>query len=660
MTPVQLPPAATTPSHGPIRSTTPRDPLPFTMPNMEPLNRTATLHQSLLSEQSALLQEQFVKFAEALKQIHIGLEELRDDLSLERQQRLNAEELAASVIATVRMEIEADFRKQENVNKQLDERLINIREEVALRARSSDAELQKIGGKTDVLRTEMSQALAALAEKSRVSDEKTYNDLVEIMSSERVTTKSALQALKDEVLGVSSEKVETEAQQRIVNLRVLETRIDEECLGGLRTSESQRKAAEETMRQALDEARQSSETGLKAIRQENTNAIAEAKKQSSDQCQQVAKDLEATEKKNASRHEALEQAQKAIEEKYHSRLSETETSLRQTVNSVQSTAASEAKSLSEKLTVLSEASERMSSEAEQERQHRNVTTLGIVSEISEVRGHLNNEMDAQRKASEQLGRLTKDHSSLHQTVQEEALAHMTLSEALNTRHTELREQTGELHERLSMDLKAQVENAAKQSKQTSEELWHVLSAVQEQTESFNSELAEVDKRSQYIETHKLRMVTQQLEEVNHLQGDVALKVDNLEKLSVQEQVKLTTRLDQTTQDFEHTKALVDTLTGPDGQRDFIESQNSQFRCYLTSDGDLAVFRKNGWGKFAGEFNGLPRWHAGTGGGSGDRPLCSVNREMQAHERDRFMSLASRAEDPAFKALPSSQTSPRSK
>merc|ERR1712232_1050747 len=73
----------------------------------------------------------------------------------------------------------------------------------------------------------------------------------------------------------------------------------------------------------------------------------------------------------------------------------------------------------------------------------------------------------------------------------------------------------------------------------------------------------------------------------------------------------------------------------------LESRNSNFRLYLTAEGDVTVWRRSCSGQGStprtreddGEFR-LLCWQAGIGGRA---PQCSVNRELTARETDRVVT-----------------------
>lgn len=156
-----------------------------------------------------------------------------------------------------------------------------------------------------------------------------------------------------------------------------------------------------------------------------------------------------------------------------------------------------------------------------------------------------------------------------------------------------------------------------------------------------AQLQDLDIRTEQIEVDRLAALSGRLEEYASMNEDVEAKLVTLEQCSLKEHAGLSSRLDNCSYDLEQTRVILDGLART-ATRDFIESPNSQFRLYVTPDGDVAVYQRNNWGKFAdSDFQGIPCWHAGSQT-LGDRPLCSVNREMQAHEKDRFLALANRS------------------
>lgn len=625
------------------------------MPNMDPLAR----QQGLLFEQSELLREQFMKFGEALQRLHGSIEELRDDLGVERQQRHSHEDLISSALHTLRSDSDGERRRQEQSQRQIEDRLLSLREEVAFRSRATETELQHVSGRMDVLRVEMMTQLGASAEKQRVALEGLQHEVTELLAGERALSRASFQELTDSL----TRQLQAEVSERTSTMRALEVRLDVDVPQQIRHVEQQRHEADVQLRNMLEQQDQKiievevasrsqfedhqlrASEDLNALRIECLSAITTS---SNDllhqQTEKYAACLQLAEASAESRRIEGETILKTLQEQEASmlgeRLSESaavlDQRLSESVSALEMQAAREAQTLLTQMNNLNESTSCLESELDVERQNRTLVQRGFVAEVSEMKEQLQRETSAQQKVSLAIQGLLHTTSSLQQMVREEAKAHESLSEVLQARHIELREQTGELHASFEAELSQRLQAVSEHSKLGHEELWHVCTSMQDHHSGVLDRVQDLDQRARHVEEIHLKELLQNLDEVASLTSATNTKVETLEKISLQEQVLLTRRLDQYAHDLEQNRALVETLSDAEknAKRQFIESENSQYRLYITTDGDIAIFRRNGWGKFAdgSEFKGVPRWHAGVGG---DKALVSVNREVQAHERDRF-------------------------
>lgn len=623
------------------------------MPSMEPLTR----QQGLVFEQSELLREQFLRFGEALQRVHGMVERLREDLDLERQQRLSGEEQASTTIIALRVDLNGalngERRKTEVLLKQVDERLISVREEVVLRARASDGELQRLGGKVDGLATDISAQVAGLLEKQRIFGEELQADMQSVLGEEHSWCETALKNMHSELLEKSAGKsqLQDEMQQRVQAVLRLEKRIEEECLGTLRAESGHWQASLEMGRQERD----ALESSLSAVRQTLTGVLEASQGQAltfetltrrvGENHEQCLKTLREEEMRRLVAEEALRTSTSESTMIVAQGLSNVETALSDRVAGLEADSTCETESFMSRIAALNAAQEQLSAEMGSERQQRSVNTLGLVTEVNEMRFEVAREAESQRSAAALLDDYTRQTSSLQQLVHEEQSAQAALSDAFAQHNSELQEQSRSMQAAISDGMRA----ATDSSKLGREELWHVLGSLQEDVQERNAlsthELQELDLRTKRIEVHRLAELSQQLDEVAALSGDVSTKVYTLEECSLKEHAALASRLDHCTYDLERTTEMLNGLVAS-ATHDFIESPDNQFRLYVTPDGDVAVFQRNNWGKYAdSEFQGVPCWHAGCQRTVSDRPLCSVNREMQAHEKDRFLVLANRAAAP---------------
>lgn len=626
---------------------------PFFMPNMDPLAR----QQGLLFEQSELLREQFLRFGEGLQRLHSMVERLREDLDLEAQQRLRSEDQTSAAVAAVRSDFNGERRKQELLLKQVDERVLALREEVALRARSCDGELQRLSGRADSLAAEIGAQLAGLVEKQRASGEELQAELRGALGEERASLQASMAGLRSELFAslenvTSKSELQAEVQERQEVLRKLESRFDEECLGALRTESAHRQASEEASRTEHGSLRESLEASVATL----ARGLESLRLNVETETQQRGAAFEATNRRIAENHEhccvALRNAESqrlqgeetlrasALESgAFHaSSVSTAEAALAQKIAGLEAESACEAERWSSQVASLNIAQAKLSNEVDMERQTRSVNTVGLLTEVSELRCEMAREVSSHQEIAASLGHYARQTASLQESVQEEEAAHA----AFSGRTEQLRHRTEELQASFETAMSDGWRNVQDNAKMGREELWHVLGALQERTEVTSEEVQDVWMRTKRIEEDCLGEFSGRLEEVAALNGDVSSKVEKLEICSLREQVSFVSRLDDCAHDLERTKQLVDTLV-ESSSRDFLESRNAQFRLYLTADGDFAVYQRTDWSKWTGsDFQGVPCWHAGCQP-IADRPLCSVNREMQAHEKDRFLALANRAD-----------------
>jgi hypothetical protein len=269
---------------------------------------------------------------------------------------------------------------------------------------------------------------------------------------------------------------------------------------------------------------------------------------------------------------------------------------------------------------------RLRDELSSESRHANEFKLHVNSDIEQLRAHLLAEVDAQKATTALVNHLTRESSSLKQGLREEESAHTFLTEEQRT-----------MSSTLTRTLSDGCRTVASNAELGREELWHVMSVVQDRTANLENELSTLASHTLHVERDKLGELSGKIEEFGTLSGEVWSKMERLENISLKEQVSLTSRLDQCVHDVARNTDMVRSLA--DKHVDFLESPDSQFRLYVTLQGDVAVYKNNGWGKWGADFKGVPCWHAGAGGT--DKHLTGVNREMKDHEKDRFLASANR-------------------
>jgi len=272
-----------------------------------------------------------------------------------------------------------------------------------------------------------------------------------------------------------------------------------------------------------------------------------------------------------------------------------------------SESACEAERCTTRFTDLTTSSHKILAELSSERQQRGIANVGLMTEVSEVRSAVSHEVASQQEALRALSDLTQRQAQLDQRLQEEETCHFAFSQSMLKETQTLRNHSDELQMSFENGMTSGWQNVADKASLGREELWHVLTSLQERTAVFVDELHEVDVRTKHIEIERLGNVSEQLEVVASSNGHITTKFNTLEKLTLREQVELTTRLDTCANDLLQTRQLVDGLADV-ASRDFLESQGSQFRLYMNRDGNVAVYKRNNWGKYSGnDFEGIPCW-----------------------------------------------------
>lgn len=481
------------------------------MPSMEPLVR----QQGMLFQQSELLREQFMKFAEALQRLHSSVEELRDDLQAERQQRLHGEENVTSMVASMKTE----------VHEQLEEKMALLREEVTMRSRSSEGELQRLGSCLDTVSQQLGGQLMLVAEEQR-------------NLSDAFATK--LQAFQESIGSSMASKV------------------------------------------SLEELRS-----------------------------QVEKQLQ----------QAAQKAEAALQAR--------EAALKEDIASLRSDAVCEAEQWSQRFATVEAASQKLCTEMANEHQQTRISAVGLATELSELRDALSKESQSYQESTTSVQRWVTETMALKQALQEEEIAQAALSTAVAENKLELEKQVA---------LAKSLAEATTDYKNGKEELWQAMSSVEESNKQTVKDMESIRLRTQHMEVQRLGQVTRQLEELTAQQGDTSGKLDRVEQAQQSGQKSLVTKLDDHKTELKEAQTMLTQLSEQSTSHEYIESKDHQYRLCVTMDGDIGIFRRSGWGKHGSEFAAIPRWHAGA---VGDKALCSVNRETQSYEKDRFLALANR-------------------
>ncbi|CAK9065066.1 unnamed protein product [Durusdinium trenchii] len=496
-------------SISPRRDASPRQ--PFLMPNMDPLVR----QQGLLFQQSELLREQFMKFAEALQRLHSSVEELREDLLNEHHQRVHGEEHVASTLSSLRVE----------VHEQMEEKMGLLREEVNLRSKSSEVELQRLGSCVEGVSQQLGAQIITVAEDQRSLTENLAAFQVSVGNT--AVSKTALEELRNQV----------EKELQVV----------------LNTTDG-------------------------ALREREASLIAAMKEE---------------------------------------------------IATVRSEALIEAEQWRERFSTVEAASERLCAEMAAEHQQTRISAVGLATELSELRDALSKESQSYQESTTSVQRWVTETMSLKQSLQEEEIAQAALSNAVAENKLELEKQVA---------IAKTLAEATAEYKNGKEELWQAMSSIQDTNEQNVKDIESLRLRTQHMELQRFGQVTRQLEELTVQQGDTTGKLERVEQAQSNTHRALSSKLGGHSQELQQAQAMLNQLSEQNTQHEYIESRDRQYRLCVTMDGDIGIFRRSGWGKHGGDFAGVPRWHAGA---VGDKALCSVNRETQAYEKDRFLAMANR-------------------
>ncbi|CAE7511196.1 unnamed protein product [Symbiodinium pilosum] len=481
------------------------------MPNMDPLVR----QQGLAFQQSELLREQFMKFAEALQKLHAGLEEVREDMHTDRQERLHEKDTVASAISSLRNEVHGH----------IEERLSLLNEEVTMRSRSTEGELQRLGGCLDSIAQQLGAQLMAVAEDQRALSENVHARITEFQNS--FSGSAASRAMLED----------------------LGTQVEGKIQGAL-------------------------QTGAAALR-------------------------------------------------------EREEVLAEKIANVQSEAACEAEQWQERFNSVEQASRQLCTEMAAEHQQTRISAIGLATELSEIREAMAKESQSYQESTTSVQRWITETVSLRKSLQEEEIAHAALNNKVAEHDGELKRQVG---------VSKGLADATAEFKTGKEELWQMVTTSQDSHEQTVKDIQELRLRTQHMEVQRFGQVARQLEELSVQHSAAASKIEEIEHSHAHGQKALASKLDSHAQNLLQAQQEIKHLTEQSVQHDFIESRDQQYRLYVTMDGDIGIFRRSGWGKHGGDFAGVPRWHAGA---IGEKALCSVNRETQAYEKDRFLAMANR-------------------
>jgi len=605
------------------------------MPNLDPLVR----QQSLMFEHSELLREQFTRFGESLQGLYGMIQGMRDEVDDERQQRCQAEEKGASAMASLRAEIDGDRHKEDRVAKPLDDRLLSLREEVLLRARAADAEVQRTSSKLDELVKDTNQQLIVLDDKVRNLADSQHAELVDMVSTERQFHVSALNAIRDEVKALSN-ALSSEAQQRASEIKSLEARVGDELRRDQESSESScatlRHDFFEELKRQVD-----AEVKLRAAELQRVDS------QASDHRDHCLSSFSGADERRRSGETALKRHTEEVVASLSAKLCELESAVSAQASRLENDASRALEEWKADSAELSAASQRLGNllggqlekhrvQLQGEREQRGETAAELATEVSQLRKELSDAANASQHSTALAIR------SLHRTLEEEQASHSALSEAFASQTSELHENHRSLGSSVAkaMSEHSRIENTADAARLGHEELWHVFNSLQQSSSSASGEMQEelrtLSARAHQLEVDRLGEMSAQLNGFATFSGDISSKVAVMERSSMHDNVAMTQKLDQCTYDLEQTRTLVDRMFDS-ASKDFIESKDANYRMYVTSYGDVAVFQRSDHGKWGSDFLGVPRWHAGVG----EKPVCSVNREMQAHEKDRFLALANR-------------------
>eukprot|EP00439_Symbiodinium_sp_Y106_P039002 s1642_g4.t1 len=266
-----------------------------------------------------------------------------------------------------------------------------------------------------------------------------------------------------------------------------------------------------------------------------------------------------------------------------------------------------------------------------EHQQTRISAIGLATELSELRDALAKESQSYQESTTSVQRWVTETIALRQSLEEEELAHAALNGKVAEHAVELQRQ---------VVMSKGLANAAAEFKTGKEELWQVVTSAQESNEQTVKDIQELRLRTQHMEVQRFGQVSRQIEEslgfsfvltVQH--SAASSKIEEIEQSNNHGQKAFASKLDSHAQSLLQAQQEIKHLAEQSSQHDFIESRDRQYRLYVTMDGDIGIFRRRG-----GDFAAVPRWHAGA---TGDKALCSVNRETQAYEKDRFLAMANR-------------------
>ncbi|CAE7201813.1 unnamed protein product [Symbiodinium natans] len=453
----------------------------------------------------------------ALQKLHAGLEEVRrgEDLHVDRQQRLHQKESMAAALASVRNE----------VHEHIEERLSILHQEVTMRSRSTDGELQRLGGCLDSITQQLGAQLLAVTEDQRSLSENVHARIAQ---------------LQDSFSGMAASRT---------MLEDLGAQVEVKIQGALQTGAT-----------------------------------------------------------------ALHEREEVLAER---------------IQNVQTEAACEAEQWKERFRTVETASQQLCAEMAAEHQQTRISAIGLATELSELRDALAKESQSYQESTTSVQRWITETMALRQSLQEEEVAHAALHGKVAEHATELKRQVG---------VSKGLADAAAEFKSGKDELWQAVVAAQEGNEQTLKDVQELRLRTQHMEVQRFGQVSRQIEELTVQHSAASSKIEDIEQSHSQGQKALASKLDSHVQNLLQAQQEIHHLTEQSAQHDFIESRDQQYRLYVTMDGDIGIFRRSGWGKHGGDFAGVPRWHAGA---IGDKALCSVNRETQAYEKDRFLAMANR-------------------
>lgn len=612
----------------------------------------AERQKDLLAEQSELLQGHFEHFGKGLEWLHNRMEQLAQELSVEQQHRLAGEEQGSSALAVLRGDLD---KKHGLMLQHVDESISSCRAEMLMSAGACDNELHRLDGRTDGLAGDINALYVALEKQRAVGDEFRL-EMSGKLSEEHSWCQSSLESLSVQLLSslASKSQFDDEVRQRVQACLRLEVRIEEECLAGLQAESVRQEASRELGRKecealqlSLKELNESLLSRMESMQvlvstesQCRIEAVSERIGENFEQCLSTLRDEEC---RRLAGDEALRLCTQDTAALFAGRLAETQKMLSNEIFGAKAESSCEAELLAEQVASMNAAQQDLRSEFCSERQQTSLKNVGLLSEMREVRCEFACELRSQEALAATLSQCTRQTSSLQQAMQEEESAHAALNDAFVRQTSEIRARASELSTSLSSEISEGLRQVSDKAQLNHEELWRLVGSVHEHTTQATQEMQELEVRTTHIEVKRLGDVSGKLEEFASLHGDTSAKIGALEQCSLKQEVALSVRLDDCSHHFARTREIVDGLVKNAGTRDFLESPNSQFRLYLTPEGDVAVHPRQNWGKWtSNDFRGIPCWHAGC---RNDQQLCSVNRDIPAHEKDRFLALANREGSP---------------